>query len=393
MAGFKKRTTPAEAGQMRELAKALSGAGSVSGSASEGRADPPEVSPGKGAAPLPFPVTEVPEFIRARDRAPAPVDEVSPEKGAPPAPSSDADGSRSVVVLPDSEAPPLPPPAPSGRLSASGAASGQRIVIVAVEDIRENPWNARRTIPSAKIEEYANSLKAHGQLQAAAAFEDEQGRVTLIDGHCRLRAAMLAGIPTLRVELRERPDSHVQLYLLSRQMNVERAEQTPLDDALAWRMLLDRGLFGSQAAIAKELALSEAAVSKTLSLAELPSGVIVAAIEQHELMALKPLYELYLFWRQRGDGETLELLAESSKRGGLSAREIEARRKALEKGRQPKPRSSRHAFTVDGVKGEIRRFEADGRLELAIKGLSPTALETLEERIAKLVSATPAFGG
>ena len=201
------------------------------------------------------------------------------------------------------------------------------------------------------------------------------------------------GLPTLRVELRDRPDSHAQLYLLSRQMNVERAEQTPIDDALAWRLLLERRVFATQSAIARELAVSDAIVSKTMALAELPSTVIAAAIEQHELMALKPLYEVFLFWKRRGDVETLALLAESRERGGLSAREIEARRKALDRGPQPKPRSTRHAFTLDGVKGEIRRFEADGRLELAIKGLSPKALQTLEERIAKLVSATPAMGG
>ena len=212
--------------------------------------------------------------------------------------------------------------------------------------------------------------------------------MTLIDGHCRLRAAIAAGIPALRVELREAPASDKDLYLLSREMNIERAEQTPLDDALAWKLLLERKIFPSQSVLAKAVGISEGVVSKTISIADLPRSVINAISEHAELLSLRPLYEILLFWKGRGEDETLELVAEAKKKG-LSSRDIAARRRSAEKGPTPKPRSLRTAILYRGGTGELRRFDGDGRLELSIRSLTIDALEELENRITEILSASP----
>ncbi|MEO8627535.1 MAG: ParB/RepB/Spo0J family partition protein [Betaproteobacteria bacterium] len=264
----------------------------------------------------------------------------------------------------------------------------QRVIEVDLADVRENPWNARRAVSTAKLEKFTESMTKVGQLTPAAGFIDPNGRVTLIDGHCRLRAALAAGLPSLRIELHPQPTSPLQMYLLSRQINVERAEQTCLDDALAWRLLLDRKIFRTQLSLSETVGVSEAVVSKTLALAELPPAIIAGVVDLSELVALRPLYELYQFWKARGDEETLELVADARKRG-LSARDIEARRKAAERGRGAKPRSVRRAFSYSGARGELRRFEGEGRLELSVRGLSAAALADLEGKIAQLVSAAP----
>ena len=262
------------------------------------------------------------------------------------------------------------------------------IVLISISDIKENPWNARREFPQSKLESIALSLKQDGQLVPCAGFRDRYGRITLIDGHCRLRAAVTAGFEKLRVELREAPTSDKDLYLLSREMNIERAEQTPLDDALAWKLLLERKVFPSQSVIAKAVGISEGVVSKTISIADLPRSVVSAIAEHAELLSLRPLYEILLYWKARGEDETLELVAEAKKKG-LSSRDIAARRKSAEQGPRQKPRSLRTVIKYRGGNGELRRFEGEGRLELSIRSLTAEDLEELDSRLTDLLSTTP----
>lgn len=331
MAGFKRRTTPADANAMRSIVLEIT--------------RPAQVSPEKDS-------TETPA-----------TPQLSPEKDL----TARELNRRQEILRPTTD---------------------RKVIEVPLADIRENPWNARRSVSPAKLETFTESMKKIGQLTPATGFIDSQDRVTLIDGHCRLRAALAAGLTTLRIELRPEPEGPLQLYLLSRQINVERAEQTCLDDALAWKLLLDRNIFQTQLALSETLGVSEAVVSKTLSLAELPQAIIASVVDLSELVALRPLYELYQFWKARGDEETLQLVADVRKRG-LSARDISARRKAAERGPTSKPRSVRRVFTYSGANGELRRFEVEGRLELAVRGLSPGALIELEDKIAQLVSASP----
>lgn len=268
------------------------------------------------------------------------------------------------------------------------SASFGNIVVISVGEIKENPWNARREFPSSKLESIASSLKQDGQLVPCAGFIGKDNRVTLIDGHCRLRAAIAVGIETLRVELREVPTSDKDLYLLSREMNIERAEQTPVDDAIAWKLLIERKVFPNQSVLAKAVGVSEGAVSKTISIADLPRSVIAAISEHHELSSLRPLYEILLFWKARGEDETLELVAEAKKKG-MSSRDITARRRTAEKGTRQKPRSLRTTIRYKGGIGELRRFDVDGRLELSIRSLTIETLDELETKINEILSTTP----
>lgn len=401
MAGFKKRTSAAEASRLVEMATRL--AGELPSDPELGAtAAPPAVAsvtgdtPGRAAMAADavdmssLPQDGLPVGTPASATAPAPKANLSPGKVLPTGPlaTSAIPGPSAHAAAPSDDRAGASD-APHGVGAAPSAVSAGQLLDIALADLRENPWNARRIISQAKVDEYARSMREIGQLTPAAAFVDGKGRITLIDGHCRLRAAIAAGLSTLRVEIQTAPATDLDLYLRSRKMNVERAEQTAIDDALAWRLLLERKVFPSQAAIAAAVGLSEGAVSKTLALAELPQAVIAAVTEQPELMTLRVLYEVHLFCRQRGDEETLSLIAEAGKRG-LSARDIEARRRTAEKGPQHRPRSVRRPFVIGQAKGEIRRFDADGRLELVVAGLAPDTLGRLEDQIAALVAQVSA---
>jgi ParB family chromosome partitioning protein len=264
------------------------------------------------------------------------------------------------------------------------AAVGQ-IVHAPLARVKSNPLNPRAVYTNTAIDEMAVSLSTNGQRVAALGYMEEDGHVVLIEGETRLRGARAAGLETLRVELRPKPGSDRALYEMARAANVERRDQTPLDDAIRWKELLAKKIYPTQSALAKALEVGEDHVSRTLSLASLSQKTIIAAAEFPDLMNLKMLNALREFFEQQGEGEAIELIHEAAK-SGLGYRDVVARRKSAAKGPVRRPRSIREPLTFASAKGEIKTFEEDGRLELVLKGLAVDEASRLVERIKKLLS-------
>ncbi|RQU98511.1 ParB/RepB/Spo0J family partition protein [Burkholderia cenocepacia] len=249
--------------------------------------------------------------------------------------------------------------------------------------IKSNSVNPRAIYTASAVSEMAESLAARGQGQSASAYVDEAGDIVLIDGERRLRGARTAGLPSLRVEIRPKPASERELYEEARAANVERKDQSPLDDALKWKELLSRKIYPTQVALAKALNLGEDHVSRTLSLAQLPSKIVQAAAEYPELLSLKMLNAIREFWEVKGEEETLELIFDAAKTG-MGYRDVAARRKAAAKGTVKRPRSTREQLSFRGAKGEFKSFEEDGRIELKLKGLAPDVAAEISEKILAL---------
>ncbi|ABK13603.1 parB-like partition protein (plasmid) [Burkholderia cenocepacia HI2424] len=254
---------------------------------------------------------------------------------------------------------------------------------VQIGKIKSNSVNPRAIYTASAVSEMAESLTARGQGQSASAYVDEAGDIVLIDGERRLRGARAAGLPTLRVEIRPKPASERELYEEARAANVERKDQSPLDDALKWKELLSRKIYPTQVALAKALNLGEDHVSRTLSLAQLPSRIVQAAAEYPELLSLKMLNAIREFWEVKGEEETLELVFDAAKTG-IGYRDVAARRKAAAKGTVKRPRSTREQLSFRGAKGEFKSFEEDGRIELKLKGLAPDVAAEISEKILAL---------
>ncbi len=255
-----------------------------------------------------------------------------------------------------------------------------RVYAVPLKRIRSNPMNPRAIYTASAVDDMATSLSTHGQRVSCTAFMDADGDLVLIEGETRLRGATAAGLPTLRIEVKARPESDQALYEEARAANVERRDQTPLDDALKWRELLTKKVYPTQVALAKALNLREDHVSRVLSLADLPRRITDALADEPDLLTLKMLNALREYWTVKGDDATLELILDAA-RNGMGFREVTARRKAAERGPTKRPRSVCEAIQFRGAKGELKSFEEDGRIELTLKGLT---LETAEELNAKL---------
>jgi ParB family chromosome partitioning protein len=153
--------------------------------------------------------------------------------------------------------------------SEAGSASAEGPVhAVPIDQIVPNPYQPRTVIDRVKLEELAESIRTHGLVQPLVVATNPNGDGwTLIAGERRWRASRLAGLTTIPVVVREAaPQAMLELAIIE---NVVRADLGPLEEATAFRQLIDE--FGlSQAEVANRVGRSRTAVANTLRLLGAP---------------------------------------------------------------------------------------------------------------------------
>jgi ParB family chromosome partitioning protein len=256
---------------------------------------------------------------------------------------------------------------------------------IPLSEIRSNPFNPRAVYTSAAVDAMASSLLSGGQRVSATGYVGDDGQVVLIEGETRLRGARVAGLSTLRVEIRPRPGSDRELYEEARAANVERRDQSPLDDAIKWKELLAKKIYPTQSALAKALRVGEDHVSRTLSLASMPLRIVHAVADHPDLLSHKMLNAVREYWAIKGDDDTHELILEVAKHG-MGYRDVVNRRKAAEVGPVKRTRALRETLSYKGAKGELKSFADEGRLELVLKGLNQEASSEISAKILALFS-------
>lgn len=144
-----------------------------------------------------------------------------------------------------------------------------------IECLRESKDNPRRHFNDATLAELAESLKAHGQLNACLGRPTGQTRiidgeewpiVELAAGHRRYRAAKRAKLTALAVVARPMTDAQY-LEVLNLE-NLHRDDLHPLDEALGYRRLLELPGYDIDV-LAGKVGKSTSYVYQRLKLAEL----------------------------------------------------------------------------------------------------------------------------
>jgi len=141
------------------------------------------------------------------------------------------------------------------------------VVTVPIDRIRANPDQPRKTFSPESLEELARSIEERGIIQPILAEEQDDGSYTIIAGERRYRAATMAGltvVPVLPGVFSE--DEKLEIALIE---NIQRQNLTPIEEARAYRELMDRsGL--NQEELAHRLGKSRPAVANSLRLLKLP---------------------------------------------------------------------------------------------------------------------------
>jgi ParB family chromosome partitioning protein len=137
---------------------------------------------------------------------------------------------------------------------------------IPVDRIRRNPHQPRAAFSEEGLGELAASIGAHGVLQPIVVRGAVDGGYELIAGERRLRAARMAGLTEIPAVVRDStPNELLELALVE---NVQREDLNPIEQASAYRELIDR--FGlSHEEVARQVGKSRVAVSNALRLLDL----------------------------------------------------------------------------------------------------------------------------
>ena len=196
---------------------------------------------------------------------------------------------RTAANQPETAVPPAdgkPQPAGPARRGGLGRGLGALIPTLAdpekppaalevdINAIEANPYQPRSTLDPTALSALAASIKTHGIIQPlVVSAGGERGRYVLVAGERRWRAARLAGLTAVPVVVMEAtPRAMLELALVE---NVVRADLSPLEEAAAYRQLIDD--FGlTQAAVAERVGRSRVSVTNTLRLLSAPDAVQAA---------------------------------------------------------------------------------------------------------------------
>jgi ParB family transcriptional regulator, chromosome partitioning protein len=139
-----------------------------------------------------------------------------------------------------------------------------------IEMLNANPNNPRRVFAEDDIESLARSIKDKGVLQPIV-VRPKNNQFEIVAGERRWRAAQRAGIHAVPVIIRELDDREtLEIAIIE---NVQRADLNPLEEARAYKMLMD-GYAYTQQQLADSIGKSRSHIANTMRLLQLPETVM-----------------------------------------------------------------------------------------------------------------------
>src|SRR5881397_910716 len=237
------------------------------------------------------------------------------------------------------------------------------LVELPIQDIRPNPFQPRKTVDPAALEELVSSIKQAGLLQPVVVRRASGGATyELIAGERRLRACQQLGWQRIPAVQRDADDR--TLLTLALIENLERDDLSPVDEARGYERLIAEFKLAHQD-VADAVGRDRSTVANALRLLKLPEIVLQMLHEGHlsvgharALLAIE-------------DPRIVTNLAREAVAQDLSVREVEDR---VRGGRAPerRPRMKRGMGAVPEVRrvedALRRRLGTDVRVTLRAKG-------------------------
>jgi ParB family transcriptional regulator, chromosome partitioning protein len=238
------------------------------------------------------------------------------------------------------------------------------LVELAIADIRANPYQPRRDVDPAALEELEASIRQAGLLQPVVVRPAPGGKggFELIAGERRLRACQALGWEKIPAVKREVDDRTVLTLALVE--NLQRDDLSPVDEARGYERLIAEFSL-TQQDVADAVGRDRSTVANALRLLKLPAAVL-ALLHEARLSVGHARALLGL-----DDARIATALAKEAVDLGLSVREVEDR---VRGGRAPvrRPRLKKgigKAPEVRRIEEALRRrFGTDVRVTLRAKG-------------------------
>lgn len=238
------------------------------------------------------------------------------------------------------------------RAAARAEQAGSGLATVPIDAITPNPRQPRSRMDEAALDELAASIEEHGLIQPLIVHDEGDGRYVLIAGERRWRAAERAGMEAVPVVVKEAsPQTMLEMALIE---NVQRADLNPLEEATAYRQLIDD--FGlTQEQVAQRVGKSRPAVANVVRLLDLPPKIQQAVVDE-EISGGHARALLGLPTPEAQLAVMRDIL-----KNGLSVRQTEERVRRLKQGEKPRSRPAQR------LPPELRNLETQFRQSLGTR--------------------------
>jgi ParB family chromosome partitioning protein len=141
---------------------------------------------------------------------------------------------------------------------------------VAIDLVVRNPKNPRKHFAEEDLQDLASSIRQHGIVQPVVVRTIADGKLEIIAGERRWRAAQLAGLNEIPVLVRDVDDrTALELAIVE---NVQRADLNPLEEALGYDQLIAEHGY-TQNDLGEIIGKSRSHVANSLRLLKLPDLV------------------------------------------------------------------------------------------------------------------------
>ena len=250
----------------------------------------------------------------------------------------------------------------------------------------DSPFQPRLRYDEAYIRELAGSLREVGQKEVITVRPRESG-FEIINGHCRVRAALLEGWSALDARVVAADDREAEVSALVQ--NETRKDLTDYERARLYRRAIEAGLAKNQAAVARMFGCSDGRVSQALSMLELPEAILALLNQRPALFGYRTAKEVLDLMKRHPGEEDVLLQAVARLAEGAQVSSVKPwvqQTLSRRRGRPAKPEAVR---IVDGG-GKLRlRAKANARQIVVdvLPGMDPAAVhqwivEELRRRVA-----------
>lgn len=153
------------------------------------------------------------------------------------------------------------------------------VQFIALELIRPNPYQPRKTFEEERLNDLASSIQQHGILQPIVLRQTVQGYYIVV-GERRFRASQLAGLTKVPAIIKELSDEDMmELAIIE---NLQREDLNAIEEAESYKkMMTDLNI--TQQEVARRLGKSRPYIANMLRLLQLPKDV--AQMVQHGVLS------------------------------------------------------------------------------------------------------------
>lgn len=143
------------------------------------------------------------------------------------------------------------------------------VQFIALELIRPNPYQPRKTFEEERLNDLASSIQQHGILQPIVLRQTVQGYYIVV-GERRFRASQLAGLTEVPAIIKELSDKDMmELAIIE---NLQREDLNAIEEAESYKkMMTDLNI--TQQEVARRLGKSRPYIANMLRLLQLPKNV------------------------------------------------------------------------------------------------------------------------